>query len=217
MFDAQYAAEKCYWGTEPDEALEEHIGLIPVGRALDLGVGEGRNALWLAGRGFDVEGIDSSEAAVRKFLDLAEQAGLTVQGTAADLRQFPIPLETYKLILSTATLHFLRPTDLWVVIDKIKQGLAPGGVAYLTAFTTDDPGFGRHRENGTPEVEPNTFWLERFNTPLHYFEPGELKRLFHDFELLHYVEERTLDTSHDEPHYHSGATLIARRPDGSLN
>jgi len=73
IFDREYSEEECLWGLSPSPILIENIGEVPVGKALDLGVGEGRNAIFLARKGFYVTGIDISSKSVEKFLNLAKK------------------------------------------------------------------------------------------------------------------------------------------------
>jgi SAM-dependent methyltransferase len=62
---------------------------LPPGRALDLAAGEGRNAIWLAGRGWEVEAVEFSPVAIDKGRRLAEHAGVEVTWTLADLTEEP--------------------------------------------------------------------------------------------------------------------------------
>ena len=65
-WDVRYATEELVWTEEPNRWLVEALADRPPGVALDLGAGEGRNALWLANRGWDVTAVDFSGAAIRK-------------------------------------------------------------------------------------------------------------------------------------------------------
>jgi len=206
-----YKGAECAWGLEPDWELKAFLRLIPRGRALDLGIGEGRNALFLAENGFKVEGIDLSQEAVRRCNDLARKEGLAVQAQVADIKEFLIPGGTYTCIICSFILPFLRRSEAKELIERIKTGLAPGGVAYIAAFTVEDPGYRRCKERSLPEVEQNTFFSPKFNSHLFYLAKGELKELFRDHEILSYVEGYSLDLAHDEPHYHGWASLLARR------
>ncbi|MFQ6014102.1 MAG: class I SAM-dependent methyltransferase [Anaerolineae bacterium] len=212
MWDRKYQEEGCYGGEEPEEVLVEYLPYLSGGRALDLGCGEGWNALFLAEHGFTVEGIDISPAGVEKCLRLARQGNLSVEATVADLRDYPIPPGEYALILAVATLHFLTREELEEAARRIRDGLGPGGAVFITVFTTDDPGYQRAQEAGLKILEENTFFSPGLNGPIHYFAPDELRDLFADFEILHYAEERFLDVTHGSPHYHAGATLLARKP-----
>jgi len=197
---------------EPDEALAEHIGLARVGRALDLGAGDGDHALWLAGRGFEVEVVDTDAAALRRAEQRAFRLRLRLQAFLADMADFPILPAIYDVIVATASLHFLPPERAARLAPRIVVGLAPGGVLYVTVLTTDDPGYAALRRAGVAEVAPNTFDVSEGGTPesLRYFAPGELRGLFSDLEVVHYAEERYLRPG-AEPGYNAAAALVARK------
>ncbi|MGW0173475.1 class I SAM-dependent methyltransferase [Rhodococcus sp. NPDC003322] len=65
-WDRRYAGEALLWGSAPDAAVVEFVAALPAGRALDLGCGEGRNALWLALRAWQVTAVDFSTVALTK-------------------------------------------------------------------------------------------------------------------------------------------------------
>ncbi|MEP7021722.1 MAG: class I SAM-dependent methyltransferase [Pseudonocardiales bacterium] len=66
QWDERYAAVELVWGTQPNRWVERELADLPPGRALDLACGEGRNALWLAGRGWQVSALDFSAVALDK-------------------------------------------------------------------------------------------------------------------------------------------------------
>jgi len=200
------------WVDEPDEELKAFIDQVPVGRALDLGMGEGRNALWLAARGFQVVGVDLSAEAVTRAKRRARERGLVIEAHVADIRTFSIEPSSYSLILASAVLHFLLPAEVRDLARRIRAGLRPGGVVIASVFTVDDPGYEALQERHTEYLGEHTYYVPELGGPMHYFAKGELRALFSDLEVLYYAEERQLDTTHDLPHYHSGAFLVARRP-----
>ena len=197
---------------EADETLAEHIDQVRVGRALDLGAGDGDRALWLAARGFEVEMVDTDAVALRRAEQRAFRLRLRLQAFLADLADFPILPATYDLILATASLHFLPPDRVAALAPRIVAGFAPGGVLYATALTTDDPGYAALRAAGVTEVAPNTFDLSEGETreTLRYFRPGELQALFSDLTIVHYAEERYLRPG-DGPGYNGAAVLVAQK------
>lgn len=208
------AGQPCCQRDVPDELLEEFIDDIPVGRALDLGMGAGGNAVWLAERGFDVVGVDISPAAVGTAQRLAGNRGIALETHVADIRTFEIEPRSYVLVLASAVLHFLLPEEVLELATRIKAGLQPGGFVIAHVFTVDDPGYEVLQEQGAVLVARNTFFVPDLEGPLHYFAFGELRSLFGDLDTLFYAEERHLDISHGAPHYHAGAFLVARRGDG---
>ena len=84
-WDERYAGSELLWSAEPNRFLvAETAGLTP-GRALDLACGEGRNAVWLARRGWQVTGVDYSEVAIEKARRLASARKANVDWVVADL------------------------------------------------------------------------------------------------------------------------------------
>lgn len=201
--------------TTHDELLDAYIESVPAGRALDIGMGEGDNAIWLARRGFQVVGVDRSAQAVETASQRARSAGLAVETHVGDVQDLEIQPGSYALILAAAVLHFLAPDDARRLVGRIKTGLQPGGIVMVSVFTVDDPGYEAFQEARVPLIGRNTFHVEHLDGPLHFFGMGELRGWFEDLEILHFAEERQMDLEHGLAHYHSGAFLVARRPDTS--
>lgn len=196
-----------------DELLDAYVECVPAGRALDIGMGDGDNAVWLAQRGFEVVGVDRSAEAVEQANQRARSLGLIVETYRTDVEDFEIESGSYALILAAAVLHFLVPEAAHRLVGRIKAGLQPGGIVMVSVFTVDDPGYEAYQEARAPLIDTNTFHVEHLDGPLHFFSMGELRRWFEDLEVLHYAEERHMDLEHGLPHYHSGAFLVARRPE----
>ena len=93
MWDQRYAADEYYYGVEPNDFLRDTVGLFsPGGVVVSLGEGEGRNAVFLASRGFSVTAVDGSKVAVEKIATLATARGVKVTGVVADLAAFDLGL-----------------------------------------------------------------------------------------------------------------------------
>jgi 2-polyprenyl-3-methyl-5-hydroxy-6-metoxy-1,4-benzoquinol methylase len=84
-WDRRYAAEAYAFGTEPNDFLVEVAPLIPAGPVLCLAEGEGRNAVWLAGRGHEVTAVDASSVGIAKAEALARARGVNITTVATDL------------------------------------------------------------------------------------------------------------------------------------
>ena len=75
-WDARYQGRELVWGTAPNRFVADELAGLAPGRALDVACGEGRNALWLAGRGWQVTGVDFSAAGLERARRLAAAGGL---------------------------------------------------------------------------------------------------------------------------------------------
>jgi 2-polyprenyl-3-methyl-5-hydroxy-6-metoxy-1,4-benzoquinol methylase len=76
-FEQLYKDHGCVWGKEPDEWLKMFAKNIKQkGKVLEIGVGEGRDAIWMAEQGFEVEGIDNAEAGIEKVQKMARERKL---------------------------------------------------------------------------------------------------------------------------------------------
>ena len=193
--------------------LQNWLGEISIGRALDLGAGDGEIALWLSRQGFQVDAVER-DSLVFKRLQKAS-VGSDVVPHMTDLTEFPMTPATYNLIITQAVLHFLRPTQLWLLADRLVDALVPGGILLAEVFTTDDPGYSTLRQTNTLEIEPNTFEAPSPIGIIHYFAPGELRRIFAPLEILEYEETRRADPQSADG-FHAGAYLLARRPQTTM-
>jgi len=136
------------------------------GPVLDLACGKGRNAVFLAEQGCAVEGIDRSAEALEEAALLAKRRGVKVRWRHGDLEAPGAPLDdllppgAYAAVVVIKYLH--RP-----LIPHIKEALRPGGVLVYETFTTRQREIADHPSN-----------------PAFLLEPGELRRLFADFEFI---------------------------------
>lgn len=129
-WDARYAAAPdLVWSREPNRFVVEELAGLPPGRAIDLAAGEGRNALWLAERGWQVTAVDFSGVAIDRGRKLAEEHGLTVEWLVADLTGYVPPKAAFDLVL-IAYLQ-LPPDQMADVLRKAAVALAPGGTLLL--------------------------------------------------------------------------------------
>lgn len=166
--DRMETSKACDHASDPSPFLVDNVNLLPSGRggrALDLAMGYGRHAVFMARCGFDVEGIDISPEAVAGALKAAQKAGVYLNARVADLedRDYSIPSEAYNVIICFNYLH--RP-----LIPRIKQGLRNRGMVVYETFIVDQALFGKPRN------------------PDHLLKHNELLRLFDDFRCLRYHE-----------------------------
>jgi SAM-dependent methyltransferase len=209
-----YQEAECVWGTQPDHLLLKYAPQIPDGAVLDLGVGEGRNALFFAMKGHKVHGIDISQAAVEKCLERARQAGLSMTCEVDNLINVKIEPVSQALIVSTMTLQCVKKSESAKIISRMKQGVMPGGMVYITVFSTEDPSYEKLKQT-QKEVEPDTFYIEHNDSYRHFFTKDELLAPFSDFQLLHFLQAIGRDPGHPgypEPHYHGSLTYLGQKP-----
>ena len=150
--------------SQPSQFLVENIRLLSQGKALDIAMGAGRNTVFLAKNGFEVEGVDISEEAIRNAQQTARENKVTIQAKAADLENdYRIEINNYNVIIC---FNYLQRS----LISHIKAGLKTGGMIVYETYTIDQPRFGKPHN-------PN--FLLKYN---------ELLDMFRDFRCLRYRE-----------------------------
>jgi tellurite methyltransferase len=138
--------------SRPTPFLVEHIRNLHRGKALDIGAGSGRNALYLAKEGFDVTALDSDDTALKTLSTTAKNEGLTITTCLKDIRSFE-STEKYDLIVCLMVLHFFDPKDIQYVIEWMKDHTYEGGVNIVSAFTDRNPVGTRPHLFKTDELE----------------------------------------------------------------
>jgi tellurite methyltransferase len=158
----QHYAEPSRLDWTPAPLLVETVDALAPGRALDVACGAGRNALYLATLGWDVDAVDASPAAIRLLRQRA--AGLRVHAHVADLErgEFPFPSAAYDLVCC----FFYLQRDLFV---PLQQAIRPGGTFLGAVFV---------RGAETESARKSAFELE----------PGELRTFFNGWKIPYYSE-----------------------------
>jgi len=134
MWDQRYAEEGFAYGTKPNDFLKESTDkLLPGGKILCLAEGEGRNAVYLAERGFTVSCVDLSPVGLDKAAALAQSRSLSIQTFVADLKDYQIAANSYDAIISIFC--HLPPSIQEHVHGQIHKGLRPGGVYVLEGYS----------------------------------------------------------------------------------
>jgi rhodanese-related sulfurtransferase len=152
-------------GIAPSSWLVENFHYLHRGLALDLAMGEGRNAIYLATRGFDVDGVERDARRVAQARAAARKLGAPIRAIVGDVEDgtYILPLETYDLIVVFNYLH--RP-----LFQDIRDGIVAGGIVVYQTYAADPAAPGPPRN------------------PEHLLEPGELRRAFAGWEHLAYRE-----------------------------
>lgn len=130
-WDRRYSGRELIWTAEPNRFLVAEAADLPPGRALDLACGEGRNAIWLAERGWQVTGVDFSEVALEKARRLAGSRDVEGEWIAADLVSYRPEPEAFDLVICFY-LQVPEP-DRRAVVRAAAGGVAPGGTFLLVA------------------------------------------------------------------------------------
>lgn len=153
-WDKRYSGTDLLWSVEPNRFLVEETAALAPGRALDLAAGEGRNAVWLAERGWSVDAVDFSTVALTKAHRLAEARGVALNWIEADVEQHSLAESEYDLVI-VFYLH-LPWERMRHVLHAASEAVAPQGTLLLVGHdrTNLDGGHGGPRNSDvlyTPE------------------------------------------------------------------
>jgi SAM-dependent methyltransferase len=196
-------SEDIPWNREdPPKALVELIESqrITPCKAIDLGCGTGHYALYLAGRGFDVTGIDFAPSAIEMAEEKAGAAGVHVRFLAADvLGDLSELTEAYEFAYDWHLLHHIYPDQRPKYLKNVSRLLVPGGSYLSVCFSELDPYFG-----GTGKYRTTTM-----GTRLYFSSEKEMRELFEtNFEI---EELKTIETEGKTgPHLSAYAFMLKR-------
>lgn len=128
-WDQRYSDRERLWSGQPNGALvTEVVGLTP-GRVLDVGCGEGADAIWLANGGWDVTALEVSGVALERAAGHARDAGLTVRWVHAGLAEATLPPAAFDLV--SAQYPALQRTPDEAAERALLAAVAPGGLLLL--------------------------------------------------------------------------------------
>ncbi|GLV50384.1 hypothetical protein TBS_09590 [Thermobispora bispora] len=139
-WDRRYAEKELLWSAEPNRWVAEVAADLPPGRGLDLAAGEGRNALWLAERGWTVTAVDFSKVALGRARALAERRlgehADRLRIVEADLLRYTPEPGAYDLVLIA---YFHAPAEQRRAVVRAAAGaVAPGGLLLIVGHDSDN-------------------------------------------------------------------------------
>lgn len=130
-WDDRYRDHEMVWSSGPNMFVAQACTDLSPGRAIDLAAGEGRNAIWLAERGWDATAVDFSAVAVDKALAIARRRGVAITAEVADLSTYVPEPNRYDLVV-VAYLQLVS-VELTPILERAAAAVAPGGTFVLVA------------------------------------------------------------------------------------
>jgi 2-polyprenyl-3-methyl-5-hydroxy-6-metoxy-1,4-benzoquinol methylase len=195
-WNQRFQGDGYLFGTEPNAWLREHAAVLPAGaRVLCVADGEGRNSVWLARQGFQVEAFDVAPNGLDKARRLARQAGVEVRYELAGCDDYAWPEAAFDGV-AAIFIQFADPALRQRLFARMVASLKPGGVLILQGYTPRQLEY----RTGGPSVLS------------HLYTPEMLREAFAALQLL---ELREYETQVQEGQGHSGRSaligLVARR------
>ena len=129
LWDQRYADMEKLWSGQPNGVLVSETGGVPPGRVLDVGCGEGADALWLAEQGWDVTALDVSRVALERAAHEADQRGVQVRWLHSGLVEAALPPASFDLV-SAQYPALLRTADCRAE-HALLDAVAPGGTLLI--------------------------------------------------------------------------------------
>lgn len=162
-WDEKYNSQDDDFSKEPALFLKKQIHRLSRGKALDLAMGTGRNSIFLAKHGYEVDGVDFSEVAIEKVNTFAQKESLPIHTKCADLTHFQISEKTYDLIIN---FYFLERA----LFPMMEKGLKENGMVLFETYTVEQSRYGKPRN------------------PDYLLRPNELLKSFHNLYIIYYHE-----------------------------
>lgn len=129
-WDERYQDAELVWSGEPNRFVAQHLAGLAPGDAVDLGAGEGRNAVWLAGRGWRVTAVDFSAVGLSKARRMAFEAEVELATVVGDVETYEPSFPVDLVLISYLQIPDLQQLGL---LRRVKEWLNPGGVVFVVA------------------------------------------------------------------------------------
>ena len=153
MWDARYQEKDgAMWSGRPNGRLVAEVAGLAPGRALDVGCGEGADAIWLAGQGWEVTAVDVSEVALGRARDASGRAGVTVEWLSGDALAMDLPAGAFDLV--SLQYPALPKAAGDAAVRRLLGTVRPGGLLLAVYHDLDDEHRERMREHG---ADPDDF------------------------------------------------------------
>jgi ubiquinone/menaquinone biosynthesis C-methylase UbiE len=165
-WDERYSKSEYVWTDTVNQFVQQYLSDLPPGSAVDLGAGEGRNAVWLARRGWSVTAVDFSAVGLDKGHRLAADHEVDVEWVVADATTWQSPRPVDLVVLSYLQLEV---DDRRTAVEHAASWLAPGGRVFVIAHDQSNV---EHGVGGPPstavcyDVAETVSWVDGLSIPL---------------------------------------------------
>lgn len=189
FWNERYSEPEFVYGTEPNHFFAEQLDQLKPGKLILPADGEGRNAVYAAQKGWEVQAVDYSSSAREKALELAKEKGIEISYDLSDLAEYDFGSEIYDAA-AFIYVHLPRSIIKDVYANVIKS-LKPGAKIMVEVYSVNQQG----RDSGGPKDERVLYTEEKLRDLLSGTE-------------IEWMEEKEIDLS--EGKYHVGKAMVIR-------
>lgn len=198
QYEKLYQSDEYYWGLKPAAFLDDLLAATNRSpcelTVLDIGCGEGKDAVYLAQKGCKVTAFDITKSGIHKTKSLASKNGVEINAFEADINTFEIAAQ-YDVIYSTGTIQYLFDDNIPHFFEKIDKLTKIGSIVYFNVFV--------HK----PFLELPPDWDKEEKM----WKTGALFQYFSDWKI-HSLSERIFeDSSNGMKHFHCMDTIMAEK------
>jgi tellurite methyltransferase len=200
-YDDRYRAPGYYWGTLPSRSCYRVLELLPPDRPLrllDIGCGEGRNAIFFARNGYQVTAFDASPIGVEKTRQMAAAANTQIEAFVADINTFRLEAP-YDVLFSTGVLQYIPPQDRQALFANYRAHTSANGLNAFSVFVEK------------PFIAP----APDAEATAHPWISGEIMTYYCDWRIEHIEESIFACHSSGIAHQHAVNRIVARKVYGT--
>ena len=194
-YEDRYRKDDYFWGIQPSAMCLQVLEALPPTRPLkllEIGCGEGKDAVFFARCGYDVTAFDVTQAGLEKTRRLADRARVPVRTFRANLWDYRLD-ETYDILFSSGVLHYILPKLRDEIMEDYRFHVNGGGLVAFQAFVA------KPFIAPPPEIEEHAY----------LWKSGQLFGYFHDWRIMHCSENVFDCASSGVPHQHADNRMLA--------
>jgi 2-polyprenyl-3-methyl-5-hydroxy-6-metoxy-1,4-benzoquinol methylase len=186
-YNKTYSETKHVFGIEPEKILINFVDEIDKTRPiLDIGVGQGRNSIFLAKKEFSIDAIDPSQISIETIINLSEKENYNIRAYQNNFDQFVTKYPSYSAILIFGLIQILDWKSIYSLTNKIDKFVTKGSLVFITAFSIKDASYFKYSKEWN-KVGKNSYSDNNGNFRT-FLEPNEILDLFKNYSVLYHWE-----------------------------
>ena len=172
QWDDTYKTRPMVAAVDFAKSAYKHLRSIPHCTLLDIGCGDGRDAIYFAKQGINVTAIDFSEEAIKRLKAVAPEITASVQ----DIERLDFPDASFEALYAHLSLHYFDDTTTRSIVTRIDRMLKPGGYVFIRCKSIHDPLYGKGERKG------DHMFVDRHLR--HFFSVTYMRSILSNFDIL---------------------------------